>query len=219
MYVGLKMLKNFVTVTPKTLVKDAEKLLEESKLWKLLVMDGDKLIGYVRKSDIARALPSLVTSLDKHELNYLLSKLTIDKIMRTNIEVIAPDVEIEMAAKRMSDEDLAGLAVVSDAGELLGYINRNVMLDVFVEEMGMQKGGSRITFAVEDRTGVLHEVSGVIKDMGKSIISTATFFHNGTRIVVLRVDSDDPKPIEAAIAARGYRIVGPKDFEKEWQHQ
>jgi acetoin utilization protein AcuB len=218
MYVGLKMLKNFVTVTPKTLVKDAEKLLEENRLWKLLVMEDDKLVGYVRKNDIARALPSLVTSLDRHELNYLLSKLTIDKIMRTNIEVISPDVEIEIAAKRMSDDDLAGLAVVDEAGELLGYINRNIMLDVFVEEMGMNQGGSRITFEVEDRSGVLHEVSGVIKDMGMSIISTATFYHDGMRIVVLRVDSPDPKPVEAAIAARGFRIVGAKDFENEWQH-
>lgn len=218
MYVGLKMLKNFVTVTPKTLVKDAEKLLEENRLWKLLVMEGDKLVGYVRKNDIARALPSLVTSLDRHELNYLLSKLTIDKIMRTNIEIIAPDVEIEVAAKRMSDDDLAGLAVVDPSGELLGYINRNIMLDVFVEEMGMNQGGSRITFEVEDRKGVLHEVSGVIKDMGMSIISTATFYHDSKRIVVLRVDSSDPKPVEAAIAARGFRIVGAKDFESEWQH-
>ncbi|MDD4730618.1 MAG: CBS domain-containing protein [Desulfovibrio sp.] len=217
MYVGLKMLKNFVTVTPKTLVKDAEKLLEESRLWKLLVVEDGKLVGYVRKSDIARALPSLVTSLDRHELNYLLSKLTIDNIMRTNIEVIAPDVEIELAAKRMSDEDLAGLAVVDEAGDLLGYINRNIMLDVFVEEMGMQQGGSRITFEVEDRRGVLHEVSGVINDLGMSIVSTATFHHGDKRVVVLRVDSADPEPVADAIAAKGYRIVGPKDFESEWR--
>lgn len=217
MYVGLKMLKNFVTVTPQTLVKDAERLLEENRLWKLLVMDQGKLVGYVRKSDIARALPSLVTSLDRHELNYLLAKLTIDKIMRTNIEVITPDVEIELAAKRMSDEDLAGLAVVGEDDELLGYINRNVMLDVFVEEMGMQQGGSRITLEVEDRSGVLHEISGVIKELGMSIISTATFYHNNKRVIVVRVDSTDPAPVAEALAAKGYRIVGPQDFEQEWR--
>lgn len=217
MYVGMKMLKGFVTVTPKTLIKDAEQLLEESKLWKLLVVDGDKLVGYVRNKDIARALPSLVTSLDKHELNYLLSKLTIDKIMRTNIEVIKPDVEIEVAAKRMSDENLAGLAVVDDAGELIGYINRTIMLDVFVEEMGMQQGGSRITFEVEDRTGVLHDISGSIKDMGLSILSMSTFMHESKRLIVLRVKTDDPAPVERAIAAKGYRVVHAKDFEQEWQ--
>ena len=32
MYVGLKMLRDFVTVTPQTLVKDAQKQLDDSKL-------------------------------------------------------------------------------------------------------------------------------------------------------------------------------------------
>ncbi len=39
MYVGLKMLRDFVKVTPDTLVKDAQKQLEDSKLWMLLVVD------------------------------------------------------------------------------------------------------------------------------------------------------------------------------------
>ena len=46
MYVGLKMLTTFVTVTPKTLIKDAEKKIEENKLWKLLVVDDKgQLVG------------------------------------------------------------------------------------------------------------------------------------------------------------------------------
>ena len=39
MYVGLRMLKNFVTVTPQTLISDAEKMLDEHKLGKLLVLN------------------------------------------------------------------------------------------------------------------------------------------------------------------------------------
>lgn len=218
MYVGLKMLKDFVTATPKTLIKDAEKLLEENKLWKLLVLDdAGRLVGYVRKSDIARALPSLVTSLDRHEINYLLSKLTVDKIMRTNMETIGPEATIEEAAHKMNEEDLAGLAVVDSAGDLIGYINRNVMLELFVEEMGMQQGGSRIAFSVEDKSGVLAEVSSIITGMDMSIISTGTFFHNGERMVVIRVATEDGSAVEKAIADAGYRIVGPKDFEQDWK--
>jgi acetoin utilization protein AcuB len=218
MYVGLKMLKNFVTVTPKTLIKDAEKMLEESKLWKLLVLDDSgRLLGYVRKNDIARALPSLVTSLDRHEINYLLSKLTIDKIMRTNMEVIAPEATIEEAAQKMYDEDLAGLAVVDAAGDLIGYINRSVMLSLFVEEMGMLEGGSRIVFSVVDKPGILADVSGMIADLEIGIISTGTFFHNGERMVVIRVATDDPSPVEKVITDAGYRVVGPKDFEQDWK--
>ena len=217
MYVGLKMLRDFVKVTPQTLVKDAQKQLEENKLWMLLVVDDDgKLLGYVRKEDIFAALPSIMTSLEKHEINYLMSKLTVEKIYRTDIKTVAPETEIEGAADMMFEMDLAGLAVVGEGGELMGYINRNVMLDVLAEEMGYREGGSRLTIEVEDRSGVLYEVAGVIANMKLSIISTGTFFFNGRRVVVVRVDTEDPSAVEAALADRGYKLVTPDDFKGEW---
>ena len=217
MYVGLKMLRDFVKVTPDTLVKDAQKQLEDSKLWMLLVVDNDgKLLGYVRKEDISAALPSIMTSLEKHELNYLMSKLTVEKIYRTDIKTVTPETEIEGAADMMYEMNLAGLAVVEDSGELIGYINRNVLLDVLAEEMGYREGGSRITLEVEDRSGVIYEVSGVIANMKISIISTGTFFYNGRRIVVVRIDTEDPSAVEAALKERGYKLVAPNDFTGEW---
>jgi acetoin utilization protein AcuB len=217
MYVGLKMLRDFVKVTPQTLVKDAQKMLDTSTLWMLLVVnESGKLVGYVRKEDISAALPSIMTSLEKHELNYLMSKLTVEKIYRTDIKTVRPETEIEGAADMMYEMNLAGLAVVDDAGELIGYINRNVMLDVLAEEMGYREGGSRLTLEVEDRSGVLYEVAGVIANMKISIISTGTFFYNGRRIVVVRIDTEDPSPVAAALRERGYKLVAPDDFKGEW---
>lgn len=217
MYVGLKMLRDFVKVTPQTLVKDAQKMLDTSTLWMLLVVnESGRLVGYVRKEDISAALPSIMTSLEKHELNYLMSKLTVEKIYRTDIKTVRPETEIEGAADMMYEMNLAGLAVVDDAGELIGYINRNVMLDVLAEEMGYREGGSRLTLEVEDRSGVLYEVAGVIANMKISIISTGTFFYNGRRIVVVRIDTEDPSPVAAALRERGYKLVAPDDFKGEW---
>ncbi|EPR31476.1 putative signal transduction protein with CBS domain containing protein [Alkalidesulfovibrio alkalitolerans DSM 16529] len=217
MYVGLKMLKKFVTATPKTLVKDARRLLEEQRLWMLLVMEGDRLVGYVRLEDIMAALPSIMTTLEKHELNYLLSKLTVEKIIRKDITSVSPTMDIESAAKIMHDKNLAGLAVVDDdTGKLLGYINRSVMLEVLVEEMGLLAGGKRIVFEVADRPGVIHEVSGIIAQKGVSIISTGTFFHENRRMVVIRVATEDESPIAAALQERGYKLVTAADFVGEW---
>lgn len=217
MFVGLKMLRDFVKVTPKTLVKDAQKMLEDSKLWMLLVVDeDDRLVGYVRKEDISAALPSIMTSLEKHELSYLMSKLTVGKIVRKDIQTVSPETEIEAAADMMYEMNLAGLAVVDENDALIGYINRNVMLDVLTEEMGYREGGSRITIEVADRSGVLYEVAGVIANMKLSIISTGTFFHNGRRIVVVRVDIEDPSSVAAALQERGYKLVGASDFMDAW---
>lgn len=219
MYVGLKMLKRdqFVTITRHTPVHEAEKLMLANRLWMLLVVEGEKLVGYVRKEDVKEALPSRATSLSRHELNYLLAKLQVEEIMRTDTPTIFPEADIELAAKRMFDEDLSGLAVVDGADHLLGYINRNVMLGVLVEEMGLEQGGSRLVIEVEDRQGVLHEVSGIIKNHGVSIISTATFHHNGCRMVVLRVQTQEVAPIVKDLEAVGYVMAGPETFAAEWR--
>ena len=217
MYVGLKMLKDFKKVTPQTPVLDADKLLTGSDFWMLLVVDDNsKLLGYVRKEDIALALPSIMTTLEKHEALYLLSKLTVQKIMRKDIIAVHPEMEIEQAAEIMHQKNLAGLAVVGEQQKLVGYINRSVMLDVLVEEMGLKQGGSRIVFEVEDRTGVLHEVSGIIKELGVSIIATGTFYHNDRRMVVIRLAVDDPCLVAGAIERKGYKLVSAADFEEEW---
>lgn len=217
MYVGLKMLKDFKKVTPQTPVLDADKLLKGSDFWMLLVVDEARnLLGYVRKEDIALALPSIMTTLEKHEALYLLSKLTVQKIMRKDIIAVHPEMEIEQAAEIMHQKNLAGLAVLNEQQKLVGYINRSVMLDVLVEEMGLKQGGSRIVFEVEDRAGVLHEVSGIIKDLGVSIIATGTFYHNDRRMVVIRLAIDDPCLVAGAIERKGYKLVSAADFEEEW---
>lgn len=216
MYVGLKMLKSFHTVTPKTDLIQAKKLLEQEHLWMLLVMDGEKLVGYLRQEDLSAALPSVLTTLEKHEALYLLTKLTVDKIMRRDITSVEPELEIEAAADIMCRKNLAGLAVVDASGKLVGYINRTLMLEVLVEEMGLNQGGSRLVIEVEDRRGVLHELSGIILDHGVSIISTGTFYHHDSRMVVIRLATDDPSRIAAAIQERGYRLMTAADFMGEW---
>lgn len=216
MYVGLKMLKDFVTVTPDTLVKEADKILEDNQLWMLLVKDGEDLVGYVTKEDVRAALPSIINSLDKHELSYLLSKITVREVVRKNITMIPPETEIEAAADLMFEMNLSGLAVVDKNKKLIGYINRNKMLELLVEEMGLKQGGSRIVVDVEERTGVLYEVAGIISNMKYNIISTGLFHHNNRRMIVVRVDTADPSPIISALRERKYLVVGPEDFMAEW---
>lgn len=217
MYVGLKMLRDFVTVTPDTLVKEADKILEDNQLWMLLVKDGDELVGYVTKEDVRAAMPSILTSLDKHELNYLMSKLTVKNVVKKNITTIPPETEIEAAADLMYEMNLSGLAVVNSEKKLIGYINRNKMLEVLVEEMGHGLGGSRIVIEAEERTGVLYEVAGIISNMKYSIISMSVFFHRNRRMIVVRVDTEDSTPISDSLRERGYTVAGPDDFKDEWE--
>jgi acetoin utilization protein AcuB len=217
MYVGLKMLKDFATVSPDTLVKDARKLFEEDQLWVLLVVKDGKLIGYVNRGDTNPALPSVVTSIEKQEIRQVMDKLTIADVAHADMGSVTPETEVEAAADMMNEMNLSGLAVMNENDEPIGYINRSVMLEILVEEMGYREGGSRITIETEDKFGILYEVAGIIANMKYSIISTSTFFHGNRRLIVVRVATEDTTEIEAFLKERGYNLAGPSDFSDAWK--
>jgi acetoin utilization protein AcuB len=216
MFVGLKMLKDTPTIGPETLVMEADRIMEENRLWMLMVLTNGKLTGYVTREDVRAALPSPATTLSRHELNYLLDGLTVKDVVKSNPPSVRPETDIEKAAQMMHEQNLAGLAVVDDQQRYLGYINRSVMLDVLVEEMGLTQPGSRICIEVEDRSGVMAKVTRLLADMGINIIATATFYHDAARMVVFRIGVTTPQEVVGALKKEGYKVLEPGDVAKEW---
>jgi len=206
-----------VTVTSQALLTDAHNLMEENRLWMLPVVDDGRLVGYVQKEDVRAALPSPATLLSRHELPAVLSKVTIEDLIQKDVITVTPETDIETAAEIMAREGIPGLAVVDPANRLLGYIDRSIMLEVLVEEMGLHRGGKRFAIAFEDRPGVMAEVASIISDMGMNLVSAASFYRNDTCILVFRVQADDLAPIFSALKSRGYHVVGPAYFAKEWR--
>ncbi|GAU08188.1 CBS domain-containing protein [Desulfoplanes formicivorans] len=216
MFVGLKMLKDTPTIGPETLVVEADRIMEENRLWMLMVLTNGKLTGYVTREDVRAALPSPATTLSRHELNYLLDELTVKDVVKGNPPCVSPEMEIERAAQIMHEQNLAGLAVVDANQRFLGYISRSVMLDVLVEEMGLNQSGSRICIEVEDKSGVMASVTRLLADMGVNIIATATFYHATARMLVFRIGVEEPEKVVSALKQEGYRVLGPKDVAREW---
>jgi acetoin utilization protein AcuB len=216
MYVGFAMDKHVPTITSDTLIVKADRMMEENRLWILLVVENGNLKGYVAKEDIRAALPSGATTFSKHELNYLLSRMTVKELVRAGMPTVTPETEIEVAAKIMHDRDLAGLAVVDKSNRLKGYISRGSMLAVLVEEMGLELGGHRIAIEAEDRKGLMAEISRLFFDLGVNILSTSTFFRGNQRLLVFRVRTDDAEALQRVLTDKGYRIAGPERFEEEW---
>ncbi len=216
MYVGLKMLTDVTTVTPETLLADAHDLMEKNRLWMLPVVEGGKLIGYLQKEDVCAALPSPATMLSKHELTTVMSKITVRDFIKTDIITVTPKTEIETAAQLMAANDLPGLAVVDSSHMLVGYINRSIMLDILIEGMGLDRGGSRFAIEFKDRPGVMAEVATLISDMGINFVSAASFYRKDKCLLVFRIQTDDIDPVVKALKERDYNVVGPENFTKRW---
>ena len=217
MYVGMRMLTKVVTVTPKTSLLEAYDLMEKNGLWMLPVVKKGKLVGYLRKEDVHKALPSPATMLSRHELHSIVSKVTVKEFIRKDILTVTPETEIELAAEIMHREDLPGLGVIDSSGRLVGYINRSIMLDVLVEEMGLHRGGKRFTIEFKDRQGVMAEVANIVSSLEINFVSAASFYHNDICILVFRVETDDLSPILKALEERGYNIIDADYFAEDWK--
>ena len=213
MFVGLRMSRNVPVCAPDDGLDKAIQVMREKKVRQLVVAEGDRVVGVLSRVDLQHVLPSIGTTLAVNEMNYQLSKLKVRDYMARKVVAVAPDTTIEEAARLMHDSDVSGLPVVK--GErLVGIINRTMMLQVFIEEMGLQVASSRITLELDDTPGQILNVTQILKDRGLNIVSIATFFHGPTdrRLVVFRVKTGDAKPVEDALRAAGYRIVTAADF-------
>jgi len=213
MFVGLRMSRSVPVCAPDDGLDKAIQVMRENKVRQLFVTEGDTVVGVLSRIDLQHVLPSTATTLAVNEMNYQLSRLKVRDYMTRAVVSVSQDATLEEAARLMHDRDVSGLPVVKN-GKLVGLINRTMMLAAFIEEMGLQVDSSRITLELDDTPGQILSITQIIKDIGLNIVSIATFFPEPTnkRLVVFRVKTTDPKPVDAALRAAGYKIVTAADF-------
>ncbi len=123
-----------ISVEADTPVADAYNIMMERSIRRLPVVHNGKLVGIVTLGDLREARPSSATSLSIYELNYLLSKLTVDKVMTHNPFTMSPETPIQMAAKMMMDRKVGGLPVVDEEGTLVGIITESDIFSMLVDQ-------------------------------------------------------------------------------------
>lgn len=179
MIIERRMTRNPVTITPEASVVEASELMKREKLHRLPVLDENKnLVGVISEKDILFASPSPASSLSIHEMAYLLSKLTVKKLMTKNPVTITKNTTVEEAARIMVDQDLSCLPVVEDK-QLVGIVSKSDLFKILLELFGARHFGVRCSFLVDDKPGTIATISKIIADNGLDIISFGTFMGTG----------------------------------------
>jgi acetoin utilization protein AcuB len=126
------MTGGLITAGPDTAVLDARSLMQKERIRHLLVTDKQReLLGIVTDRDIRLNLPSQATSLSIWEINHLLTRLTLDKVMTRSVITVGPDREARDAAQLMLEHRIGALPVV-EAGALVGIVTETDLLRAFV---------------------------------------------------------------------------------------
>lgn len=186
-----------ITASVDISISDAAETMRVSKVRRLPLVDGSGVLqGIITDRDVRQATPSAATTLDKHELSYLLGKLTAKSIMTRNVITISGEATIEEAALLMYKRRIGGLVIVDSENKVRGIITETDIFKVFVDTMGLLEGKTRLTINANDRIGVLGEISNVFRDLSLNITSIVTTpMKNGKKELVIRADMVDKKEL------------------------
>ncbi|MDC7247520.1 MAG: CBS and ACT domain-containing protein [Sphaerochaetaceae bacterium] len=169
------MTRNPVTATPEMSVAEASALMKREKVHRLPVLDKEHhLVGIISEKDILYASPSPVSTLSIHEMAYLLSQLTVKKLMTHDVITIGKDTTVEEAARLMVDQDLSSLPVVEN-DKLIGIVSKSDLFKILLELFGARHYGVRMSFLVEDKPGAIAAISNVLSQHGDDNIAFGTF--------------------------------------------
>ncbi|WP_029457050.1 CBS and ACT domain-containing protein [Solidesulfovibrio alcoholivorans] len=201
------MSKTPVTVKPATSIMKAAKLMKENGYHRLPVVDDDDtLVGIVSDRDIKEASPSKATTLDMHELYYLLSEIKIGDIMTKNVVAVTPEDTVEKAAVLLLRHNVGGLPVVDGENKVVGVITDSDIFKVLVSITGVLSGGIQFALDLPNVSGSLKTVLDDLKGHDVRIISILTSYDDATpdrRTVYIRVHPMDDAKAKALIERLG----------------
>lgn len=204
------MTKNPVTITDDTSMMKAIHLMKQHRFRRLPVMHDGELVGVVTDRDLKEASPSKATTLDVHELYYLLAELQVKDIMTRNPITVREDDTVEHAAQLMLEHTISGLPVVNAEGRLTGIITQSDVFRAFMHITGIQQGGVQFALKLEDKPGLIKEVVDLLRSRGARFISlltsTATA-EEGYREVYIRVKNLPPEEVAKAKEELARRFI------------
>jgi len=174
MLVGERMTSPVLFVSPDMPVQDALAQMRKERVSRYPVMKKGKMVGIVSEDDLLNASPSDVTSLSVFEINYLLSKITVERVMTHEVVTVTEDTPLEEAARLMADHRIGGIPVMRGE-EVVGMITQTDIFRIFLEMLGGRQSGWRVIVLVKNEKGILHRLTKAIDDIGGNIIALITY--------------------------------------------
>jgi acetoin utilization protein AcuB len=198
------MSKDVITVDVKDSMHDAMKHLKEHDIRMLPVMKKGKLVGIITDRDLKRASASDATTLEIHELLYLLTRVKVKDIMTKDVITVPPDFTVEETAQVLQKNRISGTPVVDADGKLVGTITQTDLFRVLISLTGVGNGGIQFGFQVEDKPGSITEIADIIRAYGGRMVSILSSYDEvpeGYRKVYIRMRSIERSKLKNLIQA------------------
>ncbi len=191
MYVKDHMTKNPITVTPDTSVSKVLELMQKGHFHRVPVVDANGVLkGLITEGVVTEASGQNTTSLSIFELNYLLSRTTVEEIMIKDVKTITQDQFVEVAAQVMLEGSINVLPVVDETNKVIGIITEKDIFKTFVDLLGLKHQGTKFVIKMENKPGLLSKTA-------------ALFSENDANVEALGVYQNEERGAEFFVKATG----------------
>ena len=123
-----------ITIPSNSPLPDAYWLMINKKVRRLLVVNGEKLVGIVTLEDLRGKVPSILTSMDPVRANNMLASLPISRVMTVNPKTIELDTTLAQAARLMLEYQISTLPVM-EGSRLVGIITESDIFRALVKQL------------------------------------------------------------------------------------
>jgi acetoin utilization protein AcuB len=221
------MQRDPVTVEGDTLVSEAKKLITESRIPGLPVVDGGRLRGLLTQAHCLRALHHVTRGQDPDELDFFVSRLKVKDIMVRNPATVDASDTMEHCVRKGRTLGVSQFPVL-EAGRVVGMISANEMFELLTQLLGALEERSGLTLApVRLGPGTLGRVVGAAESAGAVLQAVYPIGRDELPVppgaaekrVILRFDADNLTAVAAALEAAGFQAMesfeaprGPAQF-------
>ncbi len=204
------MKKDVITVDFNTPIMAALEIMKQNKIKRLPVTKNGKFVGLVTRAMIRDASPSEATTLSMYELNYLISKMIVGKIMVKKPVTISPEVPVEEAISLGKKHGIGGFPVIKNK-KLVGIITESDIIGVVSDALGLGEKDSRrlIIDASGKRFGYLKDLVEVLDSKNIPILSVMSIpkSKKGDWSLILRLKTRHVAAAKRDLAKKGFKIT------------
>ena len=204
------MKKEVITVEPKTRIMDALDTMKKNNIRHLPVIKDGKLVGFVTRGMLRDASPSDANALSIYEVNHLMMKLTIEKVMLKEPITVSPDLPVEEAIWLSRQHGVNAFPVLEDKN-LVGIITQSDISAVVANALGAGDTGSkRISIdASGKRFGYLKDLIQILDSHKIPMMSMMGIERSqkGDWYIIIRLKTEDASAAVENLKENGFKIT------------
>lgn len=208
------MKTSVVTIHPSDSIRYALLTAREHRIRHLPIVEQSSLVGIVTDRDLREAGPSTL----QPERDTRILEQPVSSIMSKAVITVHPRDFVEEAALTLYDHNVGCLPVVRH-NTVVGILTRKDILHTLVELMGVTKPSQHLEIAVEDRVGVLAEVTDVFRQFKINVTGVLMYPGQADNIkhLVFRVQTMDTRGLVNHLTAQGFRVIWPTKEPDDWE--